>query len=72
MQIKAECSQLLDIVAGFGAHLPGAALVVISGTTDAWDEGSEWPPSPIIAAESKLTTEAAQGSRTPDLCADFD
>jgi len=72
VQIKAECNQLLDMAAGFRARLPGAALVVISVTTDFWDEGPEWSPSTIIAAESKLATEAAQGSRTPDLCAVFD
>jgi len=49
------------MVAGFGARLPGAALVVIPSTTDSRGEGSEWSPSPIIAAESKLTTEAARG-----------
>ena len=71
MQIKAECNQLLDTAAAFGAQLPGAALVVISGVTDVRDEGPKWAPSPIIAAESKLTTGAAPGNRIHDLCADF-
>jgi hypothetical protein len=72
VQFKAGCNQLLDTAAAFGAQLPGAALEVISGATDFQDEGPKWAPSPIIAAESKLTTEAVPGNRTHDLCADID
>jgi hypothetical protein len=72
VQIKAGCDQLLDMAAAFGSQLPGAALVVISRTTDFQDEEPKWAPSPIIAAESKLTTEAVPGNRIHDLCADFD
>ena len=62
---------IADTAAAFGAQLPGAALEVISGATDFQDEGPKRAPSPIIAAESKLTTEAVPGNRTHDLCADF-
>jgi hypothetical protein len=72
VQIKAGCNQLLDAAAAFGAQLPGAALEVISDATDFRDEGPKWAPSPIIAAESKLTIEVVPGIRTHDLCADFD
>jgi hypothetical protein len=65
MRTKAECNQLLEMAAAFGVRLLGAALVFISGTTDFRDVGPERTPSPIIAAESKLTTKAAPSSGAP-------
>ena len=55
-----------QIGAAFGVRLLGAALVVLSGTTDFRDEGPDRTPSPTIAAESKATTKAAPSSRTPN------
>jgi hypothetical protein len=63
--IKVECHQLLEMATAFGVRLPGAALVVILDFTDFGDKGTDWAFFPIIAAESKWTTETAPGSRTP-------
>jgi hypothetical protein len=48
-----------------GAPQLGAALVFVLGTTNFRDEGPERTPSPIIAAESKLTTKSAPSSSAP-------
>jgi hypothetical protein len=42
----------------FGVRLLGTALVVISDSTDLRDKGPELAPSPVIAADSKMTTKA--------------
>jgi len=49
----------------FGAPALETALVVISDSTNFRGEGSEWDPSPIIAADPKFTTRAVPGNRTP-------
>jgi hypothetical protein len=53
------------MAAAFVATSLETALVVISDPTDFRGKGSEWDPSPIIAADSKLTTKAVPGNRTP-------
>jgi len=52
-------------MAAYGALLLGTALVVLFDSTDFLDKELEWAPSPIIAAESKLTTKAVPSPRTP-------
>jgi hypothetical protein len=49
----------------FGAPALETALVVISDSTNFRGEGSEWDPSPVIAADPKLTTKAVPGNRAP-------
>src|SRR6266498_359379 len=65
VQIKAEYNQLLEMATAFGVRVLGTALVVILDSIDFRDKGPEWAPSPIIAAESKLTTKAVPSNRTP-------
>ncbi|HZF39051.1 MAG TPA: hypothetical protein VE715_09520 [Blastocatellia bacterium] len=65
VQIKAEYNQLLEMATAFGVRLLGTALVVLLGATDFWYKGPEWASSPIIAAESEMTTKAVPSNRTP-------
>jgi len=62
---------VIEMATAFGVRLLGTALVVISDSTYLRDKGPEWAPSPVIAADSKMTTKAVPSNRTPKAVADL-